>query len=1004
MTVQDMDISLNISAEPAAHKKTGNTDDSILSLMKQQKNKTGKSKVVTNDKSKLESANFGPKKRVKQKFLSRIVAKRLKGASSIRQPLKKSTVQKKVKFKIEHDDVTHKNSKREVDKSHSTVGSKDIDVNESLSTVHTEATTAPVISFTKVTKENFGKTLLARKRPIKDTDSKKTLSSIFLKQNELASTGANLLSLHKKIDTDEDVVSRKKSKLEETGEFSSLNETADNTSKMKKKFTEPKKSSSPMEKTDQKKKKHVRKSIEKSHSNLKNEKGTHISHKSTGKVSSLFGHNPEIPNIGQRLVKPINEQVFAGTTFTDLNVHPFTISNLEQNMKITKMTIVQQKAIPQVLSGKDVLIRSQTGSGKTLAYALPIVEFLHKIRPKLNRNSGLKALVVVPTRELALQTYECFLKLIKPFTWIVPGYLAGGEKRKAEKARLRKGCNILVGTPGRLLDHIKMTAALKLGDVKYFVLDEADRMFDMGYEKDISGIVSALKVSTPGENTSYDAMKMLRQNVKKVFTEEELEHIEDGTDSKNETQTEDQKDLESDSEDKVNKQRPVYHSSSDNDSEKDEEEPFVKSKKSDKRKISSSSSKTEDPKVSNSSAQQKEIEVDSNNPSRRQTILLSATLTQAVETLAGLAMEHPVFVDAAKENLEMTGNDLSDLNEDLVVPQSVVQTYIVTPPKLRMVTLSAYIAGKCQSHGQHKILIFMATQDMVDYHTEILSTVLSKPVDDEDEDSDPLVDVEFFKLHGNMTQKERTDVFKTFRLTDSGVLLCTDVAARGLDLPKVDSVVQYTGPTSARDYVHRIGRTARAGSSGSATIFLTPPEIEFVRMLESRRIRIKQESMEDVLDKLLTPLCKHTSAQGAAIALQNEFENLLLEESKLRGKAVKAYISWIRFYSSYPRDMREIFNRKDLHLGHFAKSFALRETPQRIGGLGKKLREKDTVKPQHNNKLSNERPDGVLPAKKSTHDQPRTTTTSTGLLKRVRMLNTSEYGSGLEPARKPKKS
>lgn len=82
-------------------------------------------------------------------------------------------------------------------------------------------------------------------------------------------------------------------------------------------------------------------------------------------------------------------------------------------MQITKMTTVQQKAIPIILSGKDALVRSQTGSGKTLAYALPIVESLQKIRPKLTRNSGLNALVVVPTRELALQTYECFIKLIK---------------------------------------------------------------------------------------------------------------------------------------------------------------------------------------------------------------------------------------------------------------------------------------------------------------------------------------------------------------------------------------------------------------------------------------------------------------------------------------------------------------------------------------------------------------------------------------------------------------
>lgn len=117
-----------------------------------------------------------------------------------------------------------------------------------------------------------------------------------------------------------------------------------------------------------------------------------------------------------------------------------------------------------------------------------------------------------------------------------------------------------------------------------------------------------------------------------------------------------------------------------------------------------------------------------------------------------------------------------------------------------------------------------------------------------------------------------------------------DVAARGLDLPKVDCVIQYTGPTSARDYVHRIGRTARAGSSGSATILLTPPEIEFVRMLESRRIRIRQESMDDVLDRLMGPLSKHSSAHNAAVALQNDFENLILEDTKLRERACKGKV------------------------------------------------------------------------------------------------------------------
>lgn len=103
----------------------------------------------------------------------------------------------------------------------------------------------------------------------------------------------------------------------------------------------------------------------------------------------------------------------------------------------------------------------------------------------------------------------------------------------------------------------------------------------------------------------------------------------------------------------------------------------------------------------------------------------------------------------------------------------------------------------------------------------------------------------------------------------------------------MDCVVQYTGPLSARDYVHRIGRTARAGSSGSAIIFLTPPEVEFVRMLESKRIRINQIDMEMILGKLIGPSSKHRSVQEAAIALQREYESLIFEDRKLHDKACK---------------------------------------------------------------------------------------------------------------------
>jgi ATP-dependent RNA helicase DDX31/DBP7 len=122
----------------------------------------------------------------------------------------------------------------------------------------------------------------------------------------------------------------------------------------------------------------------------------------------------------------------------------------------------------------------------------------------------------------------------------------------------------------------------------------------------------------------------------------------------------------------------------------------------------------------------------------RQTVLLSATLTSSVEKLAGLTLQSPVFIDAACDE---------SLASDLVIPQSLTQFYVLTPPKLRLVTLSAFVIWKCEMSDQRKMLIFCATQDMVDFHTELLTLVLGGSAQ---------VSVEFFKLHGNMTQNVRS--------------------------------------------------------------------------------------------------------------------------------------------------------------------------------------------------------------------------------------------------------
>ncbi|XP_066999198.2 ATP-dependent DNA helicase DDX31 [Anabrus simplex] len=616
---------------------------------------------------------------------------------------------------------------------------------------------------------------------------------------------------------------------------------------------------------------------------------------SSGKVSSLFGNNPAIPPFARRMVNPVQETVFSNTDFKDLPIHKFSVSNL-QSLGLNQLTTVQQKAIPVILEGNDALVRSQTGSGKTLAYALPIVEALQKIRPELTRTDGVHALVVVPTRELALQTYEWFIKLVKPFMRLVPGYLVGGEKRKSEKARLRKGITILVGTPGRLVDHVSHTRSLNLSHVKWLVLDEADRLLDMGYERDVASLVSAMDSQDPNRRL--------------------LPHIGDQSENKKEK--------------------------------------------------------------------------------CRQTILLSATLTPALERLAGLALHSPIFVDAADKTLD----DAETM--ELSIPDKLVQYYIVTPAKLRLVTLAAFIVWKCQLTTHRKMLLFCATQDMVDYFTELFTSVLSRSDQDDDDSDDegssPTVDVEFFHLHGNMSQKERTEVFKAFRSADSGVLLCTDVAARGLDLPHVDLIIQYNGPCTVRDYVHRVGRTARVDTAGSAILFLTPSEMEFIRRLEDHSIRLQEEKMDRCLEKLMLVGCSSfskkappSSPEAAATALQTRFEVAVMEQRKLHDLACKAYVSWVRFYASYPKNIRDVFSFKALHLGHHAKSFALRDPPSTIGGIGRRQHQRQgdnssRKRKTHDGASRKEQPGKVPPSHK-----------------RTRELVLSEYASGLEPLKKKNK-
>lgn len=175
-----------------------------------------------------------------------------------------------------------------------------------------------------------------------------------------------------------------------------------------------------------------------------------------------------------------------------------------KGLGFSRPTRVQELTIPTLLAGRDMMVRSETGSGKTLAFLIPIVHSLVRAPRRISRGMGTFAVVLAPTRELCSQIADVLARLVSPFPWLVPTSLSGGEKRKAEKARLRRGATIVVSTPGRLLDHLQHTQSFRRDRLRWLVLDEADRLLDLGFEQQVRMILQSL---TPSGGAGKPAME-----------------------------------------------------------------------------------------------------------------------------------------------------------------------------------------------------------------------------------------------------------------------------------------------------------------------------------------------------------------------------------------------------------------------------------------------------------------------------------------------------------------
>ncbi|KAI9685467.1 MAG: ATP-dependent RNA helicase dbp7, partial [Bogoriella megaspora] len=233
-------------------------------------------------------------------------------------------------------------------------------------------------------------------------------------------------------------------------------------------------------------------------------------------VSSLFTSNPSPQALAEERgqvdeeapVEPSNAPLSSELeSFTSLGLSTILASHLLNKLEIKAPTAIQKEAIGQLVKeDSDAFVQAETGSGKTLAYLLPIVQRLVSLSlsdsahsdaqesSRIHRDSGLFAVVLAPTRELCKQILVVLESLLRCAHWIVPGAVTGGESKKKEKARLRKGINILVATPGRLADHLANTQVLDVSRVRWLVLDEGDRLVELGFENDIQKIVSNLNM------------------------------------------------------------------------------------------------------------------------------------------------------------------------------------------------------------------------------------------------------------------------------------------------------------------------------------------------------------------------------------------------------------------------------------------------------------------------------------------------------------------------------
>lgn len=517
-----------------------------------------------------------------------------------------------------------------------------------------------------------------------------------------------------------------------------------------------------------------------------------------------------------------NAPLTDSSTFQGLGLDPRLASALNKSLHLSTPTSIQRSVIPRLTrNDQDLFVQAQTGSGKTLSYVLPIIQRLMACPEPLDRQSGLFAIILAPTRELTNQIHSVLETVCRSAChWLVPGIVIGGEKKKSEKARIRKGVNILVATPGRLADHFDNTSALDLSNIRWLVFDEGDRLMELGFEETITKILNQIT-----NQTNFKNIRGL--------------------------------------------------------------------------------------------------------PHKQVNVICSATMKSTAKKLGEMSLTDAEWV-TPDDDLPV---------DDHFAPDQLVQQSAIIPAKLRLISLAAKLITFCEDKKEAKrIMVFLSCSDSVEFHFALFGRRDEDSTDDyEDSDDDDdkkasntikkanmLNGANIYKLHGSLSQQARTSTLAAFKNdVKTSIMFCTDVASRGLDLPEISDVVEYDPPFNKEDHLHRIGRTARAGKSGSSILFLLPSESEYLEIVKP----LHHQGIQQITSQQLLQAAFGEAWETDATTWHLNAERWLLQNSSAMSLAKRGFTSHVRAYATHISSEKEIFSIKSLHLGHIAKSFGLRDPP-----------------------------------------------------------------------------